>query len=134
MEQQQQQNVLTTSFAVEVSQERCALFTPRSNGRTKSVGNKKKSSVLKGPRTEQCVCLADGFSQKVPTAYEKQILHKAGLGFKKIKLDLNDDEQTVHGKLTSSDLFSDEHVGGFPQIVDCGGFDLMQCSQNSRDH
>ena len=57
---------------------------------------------------------------KVPNAVEKQVLYAAGLGSKKIKLDLDDDEQTIRDKLTTGEL----NVG-FPQLETCGGFEMM---------
>ena len=63
------------------------------------------------------MCLADRYSLKVPKSSQKQILYKADLGIKKIKLDLNDDEHTVKDKITS-DVEEDEveTVVGFPQL------------------
>jgi hypothetical protein len=45
--------------------------------------------------TVQFICLADRLTTKVPTTTERQILHKAGLDLKKIKLYLDDDEIKV---------------------------------------
>ncbi len=70
------------------------------------------------------VCLSDRLSVKVPNAHEKQILHAAGLGSKKIKLDMDDDEQTVQDKLTSDEV-KDGQTVGFPQLCNCGGFEMM---------
>lgn len=54
---------------------------------------------------------------------------------KKIKFDLDDDEQAVKDKVTS-DAKEDEAeiVVGFPQLRSCGGFEMMQCLPNCRDH
>ena len=70
---------------------------------------------------------------KTPSASEKQILFKAGLGLKKIKLDLEDDEQTVIDKITSGTQDATGNSVGFPQLKTCGGFELMRCSSNCRD-
>ena len=77
------------------------------------------------------VCLADGLTFKVPNANEKQILRAAGLGLKKIQLDMDDDEQTVLAKLRSNDL-KDGGTVGFPQLRDCGGFEMMVCTSSCR--
>lgn len=47
------------------------------------------------------VCLADRHSFKTPSSLEKQILYMAGLALKKIKLDPDNDEDTVKEKITS---------------------------------
>ena len=64
---------------------------------------------------------------------EKVVLYNAGLGLKKIKLSLTDNEQDVYNKITSSDVDEDNRSIGFPQLIDCGGFELMTCFANSRD-
>jgi len=68
----------------------------------------------------------------VPTSTENQILHKAGLGLKKIRLDLDDNVNDVKEKITSKEV--DDGVPlGFPQLCSCGGFELMCCTPNCRD-
>lgn len=47
------------------------------------------------------VCLADRHSVKTPSSLEKQILYKVGLALKKIKLDPDDEEDTVKEKIMS---------------------------------
>ena len=69
---------------------------------------------------------------KVPTAAEKQILFKAGLGLKKIKFDIDDDEEAVMKKITSAESDSNE-LTGFPKLRDCGGFELIRCVANCRE-
>ena len=83
--------------------------------------------------TAHFACLADRFCFKTPTSVEKQILFKAGLGLKKITLDLEDDENTVKEKITSDALDSQGEPEGFPTLRTCGSFELMQCSPNFRD-
>ena len=61
------------------------------------------------------------------------MLFKAGLGLNKIKLDPNDDEDTVKEKITSDVKDSDRNTVGFPTLRSCRGFDLMQSSPNCRD-
>ena len=46
--------------------------------------------------TGQFMCLSDIHSKKMPTPTEKVVLQKAGLGFKKIKFDLEADEVSVY--------------------------------------
>ena len=64
---------------------------------------------------------------------EKEILFKAGLGLKKIKLDTLDDEQAVVNKITSDEKDNAGNAPGFPQLKACGGFELMRCQPNCRD-
>ena len=83
--------------------------------------------------TAHFACLADRFCFKTPTSVGKQRRFKAGLGLKKIKLDLEDNENTVKEKITSDALDSQGEPEGFPTLRTCGSFDLMQCSPNFRD-
>lgn len=77
-----------------------ARFTRRSNRNAGNTGRNKTTQKIKRAWTVHFGCLADRLSVKVPNAHEKQVLHAAGLGSKKIKLDLDDDEQAVLMKLT----------------------------------
>ena len=52
------------------------------------------------------MCLANRFSTKVPSAKEKHILEKCGLGYKKVKLSLNDNEESVYKKLSNAGGFN----------------------------
>ena len=74
-----------------------------------------------------------GISAKPPSATEKQTLHKAGLGVKKIKLQLDDDETSVYGKLISGEKDDAGDVKGFPQLCKAGGFEMLHCLPNCRD-
>ena len=108
----------TQSRSSVLAQERSLLFAPStSTSRRTTSTERKKKNTKKRPWTVQFMCLADRYSSKVPTSSQKQILYKAGLGIKKIKLDLDDDEQTVKDKITS-DVEEDEvqTVVGFPQL------------------
>ena len=60
-------------------------------------GRKWKSACSQSHRQRsfQFLCLADRHSFKTPSSIERQMLYKAGLGLKKVKLDPNDDEDTV---------------------------------------
>ena len=77
------------------------------------------------------VCLSRG-QVKIPSL-EKQMLLKACLGLKKIKLDPNDDEDTVKEKITSNMKGSDGNTVGSAALCSCGGFELMQSSPNRKD-
>ena len=99
-----------------IREERERLFKPRGS-RTQSKNKKKQSART---WTVQFVCLADRYQCKIPSATEKQTLHKAGLGVKKIKLQLDDDETSVHGKLISGEK------------DDAGGFEMLHCLPNCR--
>ena len=116
-------------------EERLALFNPRRQGRGASGSDSKRRKTTTKSKlwTAHFVCLADRFCFKTPTSVEKQILFKAGLGLKKIKLDLEDDENTVKEKITSDALDSQGEPEGFPTLRTCGSFELMQCSPNFRD-
>ena len=122
------------NYRERVREERNHLFQPNrssSSGR----GRKRKSAGAQSQNqwSFQFVCLADKYSFKTPSSLEKQILFKAGLGLKKIKLDPTDDEDTVKEKITSDVKDSDGNAIGFPAPRSCGGFELMQSSPNCRD-
>ena len=55
------------------------------------------------------MCLSDCHAKKIPTPAEKQVLQKAGLGLKKIKFSVEDDEVAVYNQLTGP-VESDETV------------------------
>ena len=88
-------------------EERSFLFSP-SFGRTNGSRRKKSRSRSSGAAgssnrgaadwtlTGQFMCLSDIHSKKMPTPTEKVVLQKAGLGFKKIKFDLEADEVSVY--------------------------------------
>lgn len=77
--------------------------------------------------------LADRFAAKVPNASEKQILSKAGLEVKKIKFEIDDDEETVTNKIMSDVKDNDGVVLGFPQLQGIGVFEMLHCLRNCRD-
>ena len=136
MEQQQ-----SGTLAALVQQERSLLFTPstcayggRGRSRNARSGRGTGTARRKGqPWTPQFVCLANRFSTKVPSNTEKQILMEAGLGIKKIKLDLEDEEMAVNEKITSDEKDEGGNFKGFPQLKEVGGFEMMNCSPNCRD-
>ena len=74
------------------------------------------------------MCLSSPYTSKVPNSQETQILYKAGLGMKRIKLFSDDANQDMYNKLTSED----SENGGFPKLKGCGGFELLQCTANCR--
>ena len=78
------------------------------------------------------VCLADRLATKLPNSSQKQILQKAGLGFKRIKLDFEDNENQVYQKLISDDFDEKGYCKGFPKLNNCGGSELMHCIANYR--
>ena len=79
------------------------------------------------------VCLADRLAYKVPTAAEKQLLFKAGLRLKKIKFEVDDDKEAVRKRTSSETKYDSTEVIGFPQLRNCGGFELMRCAANCRE-
>lgn len=113
--------------AIREEQER--LFNPRGS-RTQSKNKKKQ---LAHTWTVQFVCLADRYQCKIPSATEKQTLHRAGLGVTKIKLQLDDDETSVYGKLISGEKDDVGDMKGFPQLQEVGEFEMLHCLPNCRD-
>ena len=72
----------------------------------------------------QFMCLSDIHAKEIPTPTEKAVLQTAGLGFKKIKFDLEADEVSVYNQLTSSSSGNSqpgELTSGYPQLQNCGG-------------
>ena len=81
------------------------------------------------------MCLSDIHAKKIPTPTEKVVLQIAGLGFKKIKFDLEADEVSVYNQLTSSSSGNSqpgELTSGYSQLQSCGGFELMKCIPNCK--
>ena len=124
----------SSSFFSQVREERSLLFAPRkargssrttsSTGTGRSILSSRKKPGSK-TSTATFVYLADRLATKLPNSTQKQILQTAGLGFKRIKLDLEDNESQVYQKLISDDLDEEGHCKGFPKLNNCGGFELM---------
>ena len=123
-------------------EERLSIFNPRRHNNSRTNARAAARSTTSGairrapkshPWTLTFFCLADSTASKTPSAIEKQILFKAGLGLKKIKLDLQDDEQTVMGKITSETQDAIGNSLGFPQLKECRGFEMLRCAANCRD-
>ena len=118
--------------AASIALERARLFNPR---HAMNSSRKRKATATVGANrtwTAQFFCLADRHQTKIPNASTKQILHNAGLGLKKIKLQLNDSEEQVAEKILSADLNEENETLGFPQLGDGGGYELLQCMSNCR--
>lgn len=64
----------------------------------------------------------------MPSSSEKEILFKAGLGIRKIQF-LTSDTEAV----TSDMSIGSGQTIGFPQLNNCGGFELLKCTQDSRE-
>ena len=88
-------------------EERSFLFSPsfgRNNGSRRKKSRSRSSGAAGSSNrgaadwtlTGQFTCLSDIHSKKMPTPTEKVVLQKAGLGFKKIKFDLEADEVLVY--------------------------------------
>ena len=127
---------VSSSQAQQLIEERRRLFQPYSSRREKGSGTS-KSAKRKNPSrrtwTGQFVCLADRQACRVPSSSEKQILQQAGLGLKKIKFFVDENEEEVVEKLTSDMPGDDGHPIGFPQLKEGKGFEIMSCVTNSRD-
>ena len=52
---------------------------------------------------------------------------------KKIKLDLEDDKKSVLEKITCGDKGDDGELKGFPQLKECGGFEIMYCISGCKE-
>ena len=134
-QKQQDTGNQTSCLATIVAQERPALFGAASTSRkaTSSSKTSKKGQHSRGTTwSVQFVCMADQYATKVPSSTENQILFKAGLGLKRIKFYLDDDELEVKSKITS-DMVEDGVVKGFSKLRNCGGFELMSSKTNCRD-
>ncbi|CAB3983996.1 leucine-rich repeat-containing DDB_G0290503 isoform X1, partial [Paramuricea clavata] len=126
-----------SSVPRQTQRERAHLFNVR--GSLRAGGSRltpaRKKEGRKRTWTGNFMCLADRLASRVPSADEKQILQKAGLGIKKITFAADDDEKAVVEKITCSDKVNsdtDETVG-FPKLKNCGGFELMNCISNCRN-
>ena len=117
------------SAAANVLEERMALFTGCSSRR----GDRKKKAVARRTWTVGFVCVADRYQARIPSSTDKQVLLHAGLGLKKIKLDLEDDEHDVLEKITCGDKDDDGNIKGFPQLKECGGFEIMYCVSSCKE-
>ena len=81
------------------------------------------------------MCLSEIHAKKIPTPTEKAVLETAGLGFKKIKFDLEADEVSVYNQLASSSSGNsqpEETTSGYSQLQNCDGFELMKCIPNCK--
>ena len=131
-----------TSSSIPGREERSLLFSPsvsstgtgegrtgsrRRQSRANSYGIKRKDDYT---WTRQFMCLSDCHAKKIPTPAEKQVLQKAGLGLKKIKFSVEDDEVGLYNQLTET-AESDE-TAGYPQLKNCGGFELLRCIPNCK--
>ena len=121
------------SAAAAVARERSHLFNVSRPRQSWSRGRKRNGIPKARTWTAQFVCLADTWASRVPTANEKQILARAGLGLKKIVLDLEDNEKQVTNKSTSDEKDERGQPKGFPQLKEGGGFEMLYCMSNSRD-
>jgi hypothetical protein len=118
-----------TNLVSAACEERLSIFNPRrhnnrSNARAaassaRSTTNANRRSTKSHSWTPTFFCLASCTASKTPSAMEKQVLFKAGLGHKKIKLDLQDDEQSVLSKITSETKDVMGNHMGFPQLKEC---------------
>ena len=146
-------NIDSNSVARTVANERTQLFRPytsghasrrRSNAREVHFRSSSIGSVCGGGGPEKkpkfwnanFVSLASMYAMKVPNSSEKEMLRKAGLGVRKIKLNLQDNEDEVFKKLCCGDIRTgddEENLPvGHPKLADCGGFELVVCQRNSR--
>ena len=110
-----------------ILQERNHLFSPyRSSASSKKRVRVTHKSTAGRPWTANIYCLSSPFQMTIPTPKEKETLQFAGLGAKKIKFLMDEDEQTLYEKLTSDEI-------GFPKLKKGGGFELLRCVSNTKD-
>ncbi|XP_052237909.1 uncharacterized protein LOC127849229 [Dreissena polymorpha] len=109
------------------SVERHLLFANRTGRNSRK---RVKSEGKHRPWTVTFVCLTDKNCSKVPTAEVKEMLLKAGLGFKKIQFT---SEDNLMEKVCSDDKDENNECVGFPQLKHSGGFELLRCQANSRE-
>ena len=83
----------------------------------------------------QFMCLSDIHAKEIPTPTEKAVLQMAGLGFKKIKFDLEADEVSAYNQLApsrSGNSQPDETTSSYSQLQNSDGFELMKCIPNCK--
>ncbi|CAG2233619.1 unnamed protein product [Mytilus edulis] len=118
------------------SHKRSPHVLPELNIDGKNMHSRKKKSKASGTNsrswTVTVVCLADKEAKTVPSPTEREILFKAGLGHRKIRFQTDDTEAIVMEKIVSDETIDNETIG-FPQLKQCGGFELLICRQNSRE-
>ena len=109
------------SESANVSRELGSLFGPmrsRYSNALASRGKKKKEKTWTG----KFLCLSDRQKNRAPTAEEKAVLQRNGLGFRKIQFLSSDSEEKVKKVIM-------EH---FPALENCGGFELLRCGSAAR--
>ena len=80
------------SAAAAALSQRMALFSRRSGTSTRGGRGGKRKPFSRTTWTASFVCLASHHQSRIPSSTEKQVLFHAGLGMKKIKLDVEDKE------------------------------------------
>lgn len=85
------------------------------------VGKKHKA----GSWTAQFFCISSIEQQRTPSCAEKEVLHKTGLGLKKVKVLSTFNEEEVIDLLKSDEVF--------PKLKQSGGFELLRTMQNGRN-
>ena len=120
--EKQQQSVAAAALS-----ERMALFSRRSGSSRRGGRGGKRRLSSRRTWTASFVCLASRHQSRIPSSTEKQVLFHAGLGMRKIKLDLEDKEEDVLEKITCGDRGDDGEIKGFPQLKESGGFEIMYC-------
>ena len=117
------------NHANRIRNERSILFQNSFHASRSRIANKKQPNRT---WTMQFLCLSDKHQERAPSSVEKEILNKAGLGFKKIQLNKDDEDKDVFEKLVSEELNAEGQPKGFPQLRTAGGFELMRCTQNNK--
>ncbi|XP_066921335.1 uncharacterized protein [Clytia hemisphaerica] len=117
-----------------IRQERRDLFAPYPSATTR---NKKQQKDKKAPKkrtwSAQFFCLADKFSTSIPCPTERVTLLNAGLGLKRIKLDIEQhDETIIYQAIMSEEKDNDGQTIGFPALKAAGGFQPMKVEPNSK--
>lgn len=80
------------------------------------------------------MCLASRFARKGPNSQDKLTLARAGLSFKKIRLDIYEEKTVVDKKTSDVKLENNpSEILGYPKLKNAGGFELLKCVVNCCD-
>lgn len=105
------------------------LFSPCAERQCRQMRHKTKQAT---PWTANFVCLSTTTQCVLPSWSDTQKLIASGLGPKKIRLYMNDSELDVANKIKSNALDEDNEFLGYPQLVQCGGFEFLCTVQGTK--
>ena len=91
-------------------------------GRGRKTNKNKRLQRIRRTWTVSVMCLSGKDTSRCPSAEEKEILFKAGLGMKRVVFEIDNDTSEVMDKLMTD----------FVQLKNCGGFELLKCQSNNK--